>query len=167
MLGAGAGVEVAGGLVGEEDLGTGAEGPGQRHPLLLAAGELGRIVVAAVAEADALEQVRGALAGLLASELQRDLDVLPRGERRNQLERLEDESDLLASHPGSGVLVQRAQLLAVEMDGPGRRADPVRRAGPSRVVLPLPEGPTIAAKPPGSTEKVISFSTVSSRPPER
>ena len=35
-----AGVEVAGGLVGEDDLGLGDERAGDRHPLLLAAGEL-------------------------------------------------------------------------------------------------------------------------------
>src|SRR4028118_1114986 len=40
--GAGAGVEVAGGLVGEDDVGAGQQRPGDRHPLLLAAGELRR-----------------------------------------------------------------------------------------------------------------------------
>ena len=41
-LGAGARVEVAGGLVGEDHLGPGDQRPGARDPLLLAAGELGR-----------------------------------------------------------------------------------------------------------------------------
>ena len=41
-LGAGAAVEVAGGLVGEDDLGPAGEGPGHGHALLLAAGELAR-----------------------------------------------------------------------------------------------------------------------------
>ena len=58
--GAGAGVEIAGGLVGEEHLGPGAEGARERDPLLLAAGELGRIVVAAVAQPDAGQQLGGA-----------------------------------------------------------------------------------------------------------
>src|SRR5690606_21329448 len=46
-LGAGAGVEVAGGLVGVDHLGRAQQGPGHRHPLLLAAGELGGQVVQA------------------------------------------------------------------------------------------------------------------------
>ena len=49
---AGRTVEVAGGLVGEEQRRFGGEGAGQRHPLLLAARELRRVVVAAFAEPD-------------------------------------------------------------------------------------------------------------------
>jgi hypothetical protein len=45
------------------------------------------------------------------------------------------------------------------------RSSPARR--PSRVVLPLPEGPTMARKLPSSRAKVISFNTVRGRPPER
>ena len=50
-LGAGAAVEVAGGLVGEDDLGLAGQGPGHGDPLLLAAGELARAVLQAVARA--------------------------------------------------------------------------------------------------------------------
>ena len=48
-LGAGAAVEVAGGLVGEDDLRPPGQGPGHRHPLLLAAGELAGPVLEPVA----------------------------------------------------------------------------------------------------------------------
>ena len=44
-LGARAGVEVAGRLVGEDDLGPAGERAGDGHPLLLAAGQLRRSVV--------------------------------------------------------------------------------------------------------------------------
>ena len=44
-LGAGAGVEVAGGLVGEDDLRLAGQRPGHGDPLLLAAGELARAVL--------------------------------------------------------------------------------------------------------------------------
>jgi hypothetical protein len=44
------------------------------------------------------------------------------------------------------------------------RSRPARR--PSSVVLPLPDGPTIARNPPGSRLKLIFFTTVRSRPPE-
>ena len=50
-LGAGARVEVAGRLVGEDDLGSAGERPGDGDPLLLAAGELARPVVQPVAQA--------------------------------------------------------------------------------------------------------------------
>ena len=43
-LGAGSRVEVAGGLVGEDDLRPAGQGPGHGDPLLLAAGELARAV---------------------------------------------------------------------------------------------------------------------------
>src|SRR3989442_944373 len=84
---AGAGVEVAGGFVGEQHAGPRAERTGQRDPPLLAARELGGIVVAAVAEADAPEQLRGTGAGVLAAQLERDLHVLAGGERGDELER--------------------------------------------------------------------------------
>src|SRR5262252_6552883 len=51
-LAAGRLVEIAGRLVGDEDGRVGRQRAGERHPLLLAAGELRRIVLAAFAQAD-------------------------------------------------------------------------------------------------------------------
>ena len=45
-------VEIAGRLVGDDDLRVGDDGARDRHALLLAAGELARVVVDAVLEAD-------------------------------------------------------------------------------------------------------------------
>ena len=42
---AGVGIQVGGGLVGKQHLGSGGEGAGQGHPLLFTAGELGGVVV--------------------------------------------------------------------------------------------------------------------------
>src|SRR5215207_3010810 len=84
--GAGACVEIAGGLVGEEHLGPSAEGAGQGDALLLATGELSGIVVAAVAQAHSLEQLAGARGRRFPSELERHLHIFAGGERRNQLE---------------------------------------------------------------------------------
>src|SRR3970040_1745515 len=55
------GVQVAGGLVGEQDLGIAGEGAGDRHPLLLTPGELCRVVVDPVRQAHALQQLDGSL----------------------------------------------------------------------------------------------------------
>ena len=68
----GLGVEVAGGLIREQDGGIIDEGPGNGHPLLLPAGELRGFVVQALPQADALQQVCGPLAPLLVGQ------VLPR-----------------------------------------------------------------------------------------
>src|SRR5262245_3461665 len=49
-------VEVAGGLVGEQDRGIVEHGPAERHPLLLTTRELGREMVASVEHSQLLEQ---------------------------------------------------------------------------------------------------------------
>ena len=54
MIAAPSGVEVAGGLVGQDDRRGADERAGDGDALALAAGELGRVVVEAVVEADAL-----------------------------------------------------------------------------------------------------------------
>ena len=83
-----------------------------------------------------------------------------------QLERLEDEADLLAAQPRARVLVERRQVLPVhDAPRPERgRSRPASR--PSSVVLPLPDGPRIARKPPGSRSKLTPRRTVRSRPPD-
>ena len=59
-VGADVAVEVAGRLVGEDERRVGDERPGDGDPLLLAAGQLGRLVVEAVAQPEPLEGGRGA-----------------------------------------------------------------------------------------------------------
>src|SRR5262249_20834840 len=54
-------VEVAGRLVGEQERWLWRERAGERHPLLLAARELRRVMVPAPTEPDAREQLPGAL----------------------------------------------------------------------------------------------------------
>ncbi|HSJ98100.1 MAG TPA: hypothetical protein VLC53_13550, partial [Myxococcota bacterium] len=61
---AGGRVEVAGGLVGEQQPRLAHEGARHRDALLLAAGELARIVAEALAQADALEHRAGARRGI-------------------------------------------------------------------------------------------------------
>ena len=68
-LGAGAGVEVAGRLVGEDDLGTAGEGAGDGDALLLPARELRRSVLQAVLQPDGLDDlVEPRRVGLAAGE---------------------------------------------------------------------------------------------------
>ena len=60
----GLGVQGGGGLVAQQDLGVGGQGPGDGDALLLAAGELGRVGVRLVGQADDLQQLLGPLVGL-------------------------------------------------------------------------------------------------------
>ena len=79
------GVEIAGGLVGEEDGGLGHEGAGEGDALLLTAAELDGIVGGAVEEADLIEELAGtghAVAGF-AGEFVRQEDVFFGGEGGN------------------------------------------------------------------------------------
>ena len=85
-------------------LGPVDEGPRHRHALLLAARELRRVVVPAVAQSHPREQLLRAGPPVLAPQLERDLDVLAGGERRDEVEGLEDEADRLRPHPGPLVL---------------------------------------------------------------
>ncbi len=116
--GAGGGVEVSGGLVGEEDRGAEGEGAGQGHALLLAAGELDGVVVEAAPEADAVEELAGAgaTAEIAAGEFHGKEDVLFGGEGREELVGLEDEADFAAAEEGHLVLGEVGDVFAVEDD---------------------------------------------------
>ena len=56
QLGRRLGVELAGGLVGEDDVGAGGQRPRRGDPLLLAAGELGRPMAQPVAEVERVDR---------------------------------------------------------------------------------------------------------------
>lgn len=107
---AGGAVEVAGGFVGEQHVRLRREGTGNGDPLLLAAGELARIVAQALAEADSLKQFSGALAsGGAAFQFQGQHHVLQRIEAVEQLERLEHEAYMGRADARPLVLVEVAE----------------------------------------------------------
>ena len=110
-LDGGLGVERAGRLVGQQDLGVVDKGAGNGHALHLATGHLVRALVELVAEADLLQRLRGAPApfGLAdAGERQRQLDILQHGLVRDEVIALEDEADGMVA---VGVPVAVAELL--------------------------------------------------------
>ena len=118
-------------------------------------------VIEPIAESDAAQQLARTLAGAaLAAQLERHLHVLERRERGDQLKALEDEPNFLAPQLRALVLVHRRQVGAVE-DAPVRAigvSRPARR--PSSVVLPLPDGPTMATNAPCGIENDTSRRTV-------
>ena len=120
---------------------------GDGDALLLSAGELARLMIEAIAEADALQRrdgqrVRVALPAAAVVQ-QRQLDVLHRAGARQEIEALEDEADLLVADRRERVLVERRRRAR-------RRAGTSREVGVSRqprtfisVDLPEPEVPMI------------------------
>ncbi|MNC86055.1 hypothetical protein D3C83_16850 [compost metagenome] len=81
------GVEVPGRLVGQQDERVVDERARDRHPLLLAARELLRVVMQAAAEADAPQHLaRRRIRVIRAGELERQHHVLQRRHRRQKLE---------------------------------------------------------------------------------
>jgi hypothetical protein len=87
-LGAGAAVQIAGRLVGEQDRRVDRQGAGNRHALAFAAREFFGEVRQSLAELHELQQFAGAcihLAPRPAAQVQRQADVLQAGERGQQL----------------------------------------------------------------------------------
>ena len=151
-------VEVAGRLVAEDEAGPIDERSGDRHALLLAAGELVRAVPGAVGQADEIErsQRRGpapgaAVPGVVGGEG----DVLGGRERRHEVVGLEHEPELAGADARCG----RRRRAASRRDrrSPGWAPGVPSRSGwwssPRtciRVLLPDPEGPMIATISPAS-----------------
>src|SRR5918999_5217639 len=80
-------------------------------------------------KSDTAEQLERPPRALLGSKLrrrQRDLDVLPRGQRRDQVELLEDEAEGLAPQIRELIVREPCQVAALELDRAGAR--PVERA---------------------------------------
>ena len=114
---AGMAVEVAGGFIGEQHGRFGNKGTGNRHALLLATGQLARVVGQTMPQAHPLKQGACPLAGIgMAFQLQRQHDVFQSIEAVEQLERLEHETDLLGAQARTLVFIELAQILAGQVD---------------------------------------------------
>ena len=112
-----AAVEVTRGLVRKQDSRLRCKGPRNGHALLLSAGQLRRVVSKAVAQADLVDDAQRRVARILtAGELERQHDVFQRVERRHEVKRLKHEADALGADARAPVLVQLAEIRAVEFD---------------------------------------------------
>jgi hypothetical protein len=108
-------VEISGRLVRHQDGGIRRQRAGERDALLLAAGELRRIMMQPVAKPDRGQLLRRAFGRVgIAGEFQRHRDVFQRGHGRDQMERLEYDADLAAAEAGEGVLVEGIERRAVD-----------------------------------------------------
>ena len=144
---AGRRVEVAGRLVGQHDRRIVGERARDRDALLLAARELRRIVMrrdrsARLPSSSCRARAHGVAA---AGNLHRHQDVLERGQRRHEMEELEDEPDLLAAQPAPDASsLERRDVDAVDQNLRRSMGASSPASRPSSVDLPLPDGPTIA-----------------------
>ena len=113
----GALVEIAGGLIGKQYAWTVHERAGNRHPLLLSTGKLGRIVPTPRSQAYRLKCGARALPGSAAAlQLERQHHVFFRCQCGQQMERLENEPDQLAAQVCPRFFAQLFQRMTVEPD---------------------------------------------------
>ena len=113
-------VEVAGGLVGEDELGVGDHGAGDGHTLLLSARQLLREVLGPVGDGHPLHHRRDPLLALRRADVQvaqRQLDVLIDVQLVDEVEALEHEADVAFAELGALLLLQAADLLAEQLVG--------------------------------------------------
>ncbi len=114
------GVEVASGLVGEDELGVGDHGAGDGHALLLSARELLREVLGAVGDGHPLHHRRDPLLALRGTDVQvtqRQFDVLIDVQLVDEVEALEYEADVALAELGALLLLQAADLLSEQLIG--------------------------------------------------
>src|SRR5262245_47095367 len=108
-------VEVTRGLVGEKNFWPVHERAGDRNPLLFSAGKLNRVVVQTVFETDPLQQIRGTAARVIfTADLRGHHHVFQSGQRRQQLEVLEDETDKLVADLSQLLFVRPMQSDSIE-----------------------------------------------------
>ena len=112
-------IQIRGWLVGKDEVGLAQYGARDRHPLLLAAGELQGEPVFHPLQTDLAEELRHPLPAFPARhalEHQRELRVLPRGQHRQQVVRLEDEPDPVEPDPRKLAVGERGDLLPADPD---------------------------------------------------
>lgn len=112
-------VQVAGGLVGQDQQRFVHQGPGHRDALALAAGQRGRHVGGPVGEPHLLQQAECTLArraGRAPGQQRGQFHILHRGQLVHQLEGLEDEPDGIAPEPGQCPFAHGVDALAGDRD---------------------------------------------------
>ena len=145
-------VEVRERLVEEQHAGLEDERPGQRHALLLTAGELARVPSSERAEPHQLEHpldARPQLGRAHPAPAKTEGDVLEHGHVREQRVRLEDQPEIAAMHGHPrDVLAREDHLPAVGLDEPSHRSQ--ERA------LATARGTEEETNSPGATSRLTS-----------
>src|SRR5215813_5151772 len=106
-------VEVAGGFVGHQDLGSGDQGPGQRYPLLFSAGQFAGAMVATVFQAYFAQPTGRHLHGLTVlgpSHQERHSNIFLRRKLWKQVVKLPDESNFPVAELRRRIVAQLGYL---------------------------------------------------------
>ena len=145
---AGRTVEIAGRLVGQQERRTGDKGAGDRDGLLLAARKLSRIMPQPMPGPTLSAPPRPAPRRRAARPVRAGSRHLARRHRRQQMEALEHDPDMIPPQPRQAALVEHGEIL------PGDHVRPaLGRSMPAttiiRLDLPDPDGPTSATVSPG------------------
>ena len=120
-------VEIGRGLIGEQHLRTVHERSRDGHALLLADGELVGHRVRAFADAEGDQhRSRGGAVDRAPGDVLRDQQVLQRGERRQQVELLQDDADVPAAKEVARRRRELREILPGDDDAPGGRAEEPR-----------------------------------------
>ena len=126
-------IEIAGRLVGKEDLRLRGHRTGDRHALLLSTRKLGRIMVKPMAKADRLKLSGGPFKRLVVSgKFQRHGDIFQRRHGRQQVKSLQDDADMAAPRPCQSVLVQLSKVRSGDQHLSAARAFKARQHGHQR-----------------------------------
>src|SRR6266852_717680 len=113
------GIEIAGGLVGEQDFRLVDDSAGNRHSLLLAARKLGGLVVQAPLQAQHFgNHVEAVGIEAIAMDELRDGDVALGGQSGQQIETLENEANFMPPQLGTRRVTELRQIVAVDEDMP-------------------------------------------------
>ena len=144
-------VEISGRLVTEQQRRVGDDGPGDADSLLLAAGELSRVVLRAVGEAhdgQRRRHVLPAFGSLQVGQQQGNLDVALRGEHGEEVVELEHEAHVPGTPPREAAPRELLDRLSGDLDralgGAVQTAQQVEQGSS----CPTPEGPISARKSP-------------------
>ena len=132
----GGGVQSGGGLIAEKHLRVRSQRPGDGHPLLLAAGELGGIGTCLFLQTHQIQQFQRLFLSLglgYTGKLHGEADIFQTGTLHQQVEALEDHADFFpglpqllggdGTHTGLAVrlLLHPRQLLTVDGDAAAGR----------------------------------------------
>ncbi len=112
-------VEIACGLIGENQLGLVDESARDGYALLLATGKLRGQVCEAVAQADALQRFAGLLLVCFAVKVLRQHHILERREVRHEMKLLEHKTHFFGAIPDDFAFAELRKIDAIDDDAPG------------------------------------------------
>ena len=109
---AGVVIQGAGRLVAQQQLGFFGQSPGNGHPLLLAAGELGREVVGPLCQTHLRENL--SRVQMILADLHRQLHILQSRQVGNQVIELENKADVIPAVGGELLFVIAGDVLPIQ-----------------------------------------------------